>query len=273
MKTRRFGATGPLLPVIGQGTWRLDEVDQNTAIATLRAGIDAGASHVDTAELYGEGAVEYLVGEAIRGRRSEVFLVSKVRASSATLMGTKRACERSLRRLGTDYLDLYLLHSRNVHPLEETIRAFESLVDEGKVRSYGVSNFYTDRLERAVAIAGEGRIACNQVRYNLHDRSAESILLPFCEARGMPIVAHSPFGSGTLVVDDAEQSVLGEIAKEHRATVHQVALAFLTRHPLVFAIPRTTRLSHVHDNVAAASIALRDAEIRRIEDAFRRVAS
>ncbi|HYY06634.1 MAG TPA: aldo/keto reductase, partial [Candidatus Limnocylindria bacterium] len=196
MRRRRFGWTDVPVPVIGLGTWYLEREDRTRAVAALRAGLDAGMDHIDTAEMYGSGRVEEIVGEAIAGRRDEVFLVSKVLPGHATRAGVLRACEASLRRLRTDRLDCYLLHWPGKHPLERTIDAFEQLVRDGKIRAYGVSNFDVDETERAVAIAGEGRIACNQVLYHLEERAIEHALIPWCARHRIAVVGYSPFGAG-----------------------------------------------------------------------------
>src|SRR5207253_196316 len=184
---RPFGWTGVPVPVIGQGTWNLERADRAEAVAALRRGLDAGMTHVDTAEMYGAGRVEELVGEAIAGRRDEVFLVSKVLPEHASFAGVLAACEASLRRLATDRLDLYLLHWASRHPLEQTIAGFERLVRDGKIRHYGVSNFDTGELERALALAGPDRIACNQVLYHREERAIEHAVLPWCERHGMAV--------------------------------------------------------------------------------------
>src|SRR5690242_14421812 len=181
MERHRFGSTGRDVPVIGHGTWNIEVDDRAAAVAALRRGIDLGMIHIDTAEMYGSGAAEEIIGEAIAGRRDEVFLVSKVLPQNASRRGTVTACERSLARLGTDRLDVYLLHWRGGHPLEETIAAFEQLVEDGKIRAWGVSNFDVADLDEALQIAGPGRIACNQVLYHLQERAIEHGVLPWCE--------------------------------------------------------------------------------------------
>ena len=196
MQRRTFGWTGVQVPVIGQGTWKMEGDSPAEALAALQAGLDAGMTHVDTAELYGGGRVESLVARAIAGRRDEVFLVSKVMPNHASRSGTVQACEASLRRLGTDHLDCYLLHWPGQHPLEDTIAAFEQLVRDGKIRSWGLSNFDVDDLEEALAIAGPRRIACNQVLYHLRARDIEGRVLPWCVEHEVAVVGYSPFGSG-----------------------------------------------------------------------------
>jgi diketogulonate reductase-like aldo/keto reductase len=246
------------------------EHDSRTgAIAALRRGLDLGMSHIDTAELYGRGEVEELVGEAIAGRRDEVFLVSKVMPQHAGYEGTLRACESSLRRLKTDRLDVYLLHWPGSHPLKETIRAFERLVDQKKIGAWGVSNFDVADLEEALAIAGPGRIACNQVLYHLDERSIERRVLPWCAEHGVALVAYSPFGAGRFPSPTSHGGkVLAEVAHASGATPHAVALAFLLRHPSAFVIPKAARVAHVEDAARSSDLVLPEDAIRRIEKAF-----
>ncbi|HEX7183702.1 MAG TPA: aldo/keto reductase [Thermoanaerobaculia bacterium] len=271
MRYRTFGSTGAQVSVIGQGTWNMEKDDRRSAIEALQRGLDAGMNHVDTAELYGYGKVEDLVGEAIAGRRDEVFLISKVLPQNASRRGTIEACERSLRHLRTDRLDCYLLHWDGPHPLADTIAAFEELREAGKIRSWGVSNFDEDQVAEAVSIAGEGKVACNQVLYHLEERSIEHAVLPYCEEHGIPIVAYSPFGSGKFPSPRSRGGrVLAEIAEARGATPRQIALAFLICNPVVFAIPKTSDPGHAADNAAAAEIDLGDDEVRRIDQAFPR---
>jgi diketogulonate reductase-like aldo/keto reductase len=269
MEKRVFGSTGVQVPVIGQGTWQMESDDRAEALRALRTGLDLGLTHVDTAELYGQGYVEELVGEALDGRRQEVFLVSKVMPSNASYEGTIQACERSLQRLRTDYLDCYLLHWPGSHPLRDTVRAFEKLVAEGKVRSWGVSNFAVEELEEALAIAGRGRIACNQVLYHLKERAIEHSVLPWCEAQGVAVVGYSPFGSGQFPrPQSAGGRVLAEVAQAHGVSPYQVALQFLIRRASLFTIPKASRESHVRDNAAAAALKLSEEELARISKVF-----
>src|SRR5580704_16807238 len=198
MERRSFGSTKREVAVIGQGTWNLESANRNSAVSALRQGLDLGLTHIDTAEMYGSGAAEKLVAEAIVGRRDEVFLVSKVLPQNATRSGTIAACDRSLARLQTDRLDCYLLHWRGEHPLEGTIGAFERLQHEGKILAWGMSNFDVPDLEEATAIAGKDRMACNQVLYHLKERAIEHTLLPWCEQHGIVLVAYSPFGHGSF---------------------------------------------------------------------------
>jgi len=269
MVRREFGSTGEQVPIIGQGTWNLERIEKKQAVAVLRAGLDAGMSHIDTAEMYGSGLVEEWVGDAIAGRRKEVFLASKVLPEHGSYEGTLRACENSLRRLRTDFLDLYMLHWIGSLPLEETLRAFEQLKRSGKIRHYGVSNFDVGELEEAEASAGTRRIACDQVLYHLFERAIEHSVSPWCRAHRIAVVAYSPFGSGSFPDKSSRGGrVLAEIAAAHRATPRQVALRFLVRDPNVFAIPMTTEPDHAKENAAAAELSLSDEEIARIDAAF-----
>ena len=266
VRKRRFGPLQREVSIIGQGTWYLDEGDPNSAIAALRRGLDLGMNHIDTAELYGAGATEELVGHAIAGRRDEVFLVSKVVPQNASRLGTKIACERSLRHLKTDWLDCYLLHWRGPHPLEDTFAAFEVLREEGKILSYGVSNFDVPDLEEARQIAGESSIVCDQVLYHLQERAIEHAVLPWCEQHHLAVTAYSPFGHGDFPSNHTPGGrVLADIAKAHDATARQIALAFLTRRPSVFAIPKASGVEHVEENAGASDIQLSQEEIARID--------
>jgi diketogulonate reductase-like aldo/keto reductase len=269
VKKRRFGPTGVRLPVIGQGTWRMEGDDRARAVAALRAGLDAGMTHLDTAEVYGGGEVEEVVREAVAGRRDEVYLVSKIWPEHATYRGTVEACEASLRRLGTDRLDCYLLHWASHHPLEETVRGFEELVQAGKIRSWGVSNFDAPRLTKLLAVAGPRRIACNQVLYHLGERAIEHAVLPWCAKNDVAVVAYSPFGSGVFPSPrSAGGKLLADIAASHGATPHQVALAFLLRDAPVFTIPKASDPAHAVENAAAADLRLSPGELARIDEAF-----
>jgi diketogulonate reductase-like aldo/keto reductase len=270
MIVRSFGHAGKV-PVIGQGTWKMEHDDRAEAIRALRRGLDLGLTHVDTAELYGSGEVERLVGEAIAERREQVFLVSKVVPEHATYQGTLRACEQSLRRLRTDWLDCYLLHWPGRHPLADTIRAFEHLKEQGKIRSWGVSNFDVAELDEALSLAGAASIACNQVLYHLDERAIEAAVLPWCARHSVALVAYSPFGAGRFPPANSPRGrVLAEIARERGASPHQVALAFLARDPHVFAIPKAAQTQHVEDVAAAGSLVLTEDELRRIDAAFPR---
>src|SRR6201994_1599830 len=228
MNQRPFGSTGDQVSVIGQGTWYLDHGDRKRAIAALQRGIDAGMTHIDTAEMYGDA--ELVIADAIAGKRDGLFLVSKVLPSNASRRGTITACERSLKRLNTDRLDCYLLHWRGSYPLEDTVAAFEELMSAGKIRSWGVSNFDADDLDEILDVSGEGKIACNQVLYHLKERAIEHTVIPWCARHGVAVVAYSPFGHNDFPSPaSAGGKLLGKIADAHEATVRQVALSFLVR--------------------------------------------
>ncbi len=267
METRQFGSVDAAVSVVGQGTWNLDRGDRAAAMGALRHGLDMGMTHIDTAEMYGEA--EPLVADAIEGRRDEVFLVSKVLPSHASRRGVAEACERSLRRLKTDRLDCYLLHWPSATPLAETIGAFENLKHEGKIRAWGLSNFDVDLLDMALRIAGPGRIACNQVLYHIEERAIEHAVLPWCADNGVALVAYSPFGSGVFPKPHIPGGrLLADIAAARGATPRQVALAFLTRHPSVFVIPKASSVAHAADNAAAGDLALTEDKIAAIDRAF-----
>jgi diketogulonate reductase-like aldo/keto reductase len=269
MQKRKLGFTGVSIPIVGQGTYLMEHDRSEEALAALKAGIDLGMTHIDTAELYGSGRVEELVGRAIEGRRDELFLVSKVLPNNATRAGTVAACDRSLQRLRTDRLDLYLLHWPGHHRLEDTLAAFEDLERAGKIRFFGLSNFDVGELERAIAIVGERRIACNQVLYHLEERRIERRVLPFCEEHGIAVVGYSPFGQGHFVSErSAGFRVLAEIGKARGATPRQVALRFLVRRDSLFAIPKASTREHVVENAKAADVELTPADMKRIDEAF-----
>lgn len=269
MRMHIFGPTGASVSVIGEGTWYIEQAPRAAAIAAIRAALDAGMTHIDTAELYGSGKAEAIVGEAIAGRRDDVFLVSKVMPQNASRAGTIKACETSLGLLKTDHLDCYLLHWRGRHPLADTIAAMEELVAAGKIRSWGVSNFDADDLAEALEIAGPGRIACNQVLYHLEERGIEHAVLPWCEKNNVAVVGYSPFGHDSFPSpSSAGGRVLARIATAHDATPRQVALAFLVRRPSLFTIPKSARVASVTENAAAGDLALTAADIAAIDAAF-----
>jgi diketogulonate reductase-like aldo/keto reductase len=271
VRKRPFGPLQRDVSIIGQGTWYIDDGDRASAIAALRRGIDLGINHIDTAEMYGAGAAEELVSQAISGRRDEVFLVSKVLPQNASRLGTKIACERSMAKLKTDRLDCYLLHWRGPHPLEDTFAAFEALREEGKILSYGVSNFDVSDLEEVRKIAGESSIVCNQVLYHLQERAIEHAVLPWCEQHRVAVTAYSPFGHGDFPGGHTPGGrLLADIADAHDATTRQIALAFLTRQSSVFAIPKASTVAHVEENAGASDIRLSEAEIALIDAAFPR---
>ena len=270
--TRPFGPTRRRVAAIGQGSWKIEESAGDSAVLCLRRGLDLGLTHIDTAEMYGSGAAEGIIAKAISGRRDEVFLVSKVLPTNASTRGTLAACEKSLARLRTDRLDCYLLHWRGAYRLEETIAAFDTLVRDGKILSWGVSNFDVADLDEVAAIAGAGHPACNQVLYHLQERAIEHAVLPWCQKHGTAVVAYTPFGQSRTTFDarTAQGKVLEEIAQAHQATARQVALRFLLRHPEVFVIPKASHLAHVAENAAAATLELSAAELARIDAAFPR---
>ncbi len=265
MDQRRFGRLGAKVAAIGQGTWQIGESGRKAAVAALRRGLDLGMTHVDTAEMYGDA--ESIVGEAIAGRRDEVFLVSKVLPRNASRRGTVAACERSLDRLGTDRLDCYLLHWRGKHPLEDTIAAFEDLRTAGKIRSWGVSTFDVDDLEEAWAI--DRSVACNQVLYHLKERGIEHGVLPWCERHGVAVVGYSPFGHGSFPGSrSAGGRVLSTIAARHDATPRQIALAFVTRRPSLLTIPKAGSVEHAEENAGAGRLSLDARDVAAIDGAF-----
>jgi diketogulonate reductase-like aldo/keto reductase len=267
MELRPFGSANRAISVIGQGTWYLERGDRKAAVAAVRKGLDLGLTHIDTAEYY--GTAEDVVGEAIASRRDEVFLVSKVIPHNASSTGTIRACEHSLARLGTDRLDCYLLHWRGPHRLEQTIGAFEQLRSQGKILSWGVSNFDISDLEEVHKITGHGRPACNQVLYHLGERTIEHAVIPWCEQHGVAVVAYSPFGHGQFPGPRTPGGrVLAEIAAAHAATPRQVALRFLVRRASLFTIPKASNPEHVAENAAAGELRLTEAEIAQIDEAF-----
>lgn len=269
--TQAFGKGGPAVSRIGQGTWNIERAQRSEAIAALRRGLDLGLSHIDSAEMYGDGRAEEITGEAIAGRRDEVFLVSKVLPHNASKAGTRKACEQSLRRLRTDRLDCYLLHWRGSYPLAETFAAFENLRTEGKILSWGVSNFDVADLDEALKLAGPGKVACNQVLYHLRERAIEHAVIPWCEKNGVAVTAYSPFGQDDFPEDrSAQGELLAEIASTHGASPRQVALAFLTRNPSVFAIPKAAKAGHAQDNAGALGLQLSDDDIARLDAAFPR---
>jgi diketogulonate reductase-like aldo/keto reductase len=258
--------SGENVPVLGQGTWHMGEDPKKRAyeIAALRLGIQYGMTVIDTAEMYGDGAAEELIGEAIEGRRKEVFLVSKVLPHHATRIGTIDACERSLLRLGTDHLDLYLLHWRGTVPLAETLAGFADLMRAGKIRRWGVSNFDTADMEELVSLPGGDEVATNQVLYNLTRRGIEYDLLPWCEQRNIPIMAYSPIEQGRLLKDP----VLMAIGALHNATPAQVALAWALRRERMIAIPKAGTPEHVKENREALDIDLTEDDLAELDRAF-----
>jgi diketogulonate reductase-like aldo/keto reductase len=268
--TRIFGTTQRLVASIGQGTWKIEGSAAADVIAALRRGLDLGLTHIDTAEMYGSGASERIIGKAIEGRRDEVFLVSKVLPNHASKNGTLAACEKSLAHLRTDRLDCFLLHWRGSVPLEDTIAAFETLVRQGKILAWGVSNFDVQDLAEVAAIAGPGHPACNQVLYHLKERAIEHAVLPWCAQHGTAVVAYTPFGQspGIFAGESKAAKVLREIADSHGATPRQVALRFLLRQPEVFVIPKASDIAHVTENAGTYNVELNDSDMAKIEAAF-----
>ncbi|EJC65487.1 aldo/keto reductase [Alcaligenes ammonioxydans] len=256
---------------VGQGSWYVEQSDRAQSIAAFRAGLDAGMNHIDTAEMYGDGQAESLIGQALQGRRHEAFLVSKVLPFNASRQGVIRACEASLKRLGTDYLDLYLLHWPGQIPLEETCAAFDKLVQQGKIKQWGVSNFDVPELEALYDIVGPGEIACNQVLYHLNERAIEHAVMPWCQEHQVSVVAYSPFGHDDFPEPDSEGgALLAEIATQYQATARQVALAFLLRDPHVFVIPKASRAAHAQQNAAAGDLILQPEHIQALDAQFPR---
>jgi diketogulonate reductase-like aldo/keto reductase len=258
--------SGETIPVLGQGTWRMaeDPRQRRDEVATLRVGIDLGMTLIDTAEMYADGEAESLVGEAIAGRRDEVFLVSKVMPDHASRRGTVTACEQSLRRLGTDRLDLYLLHWRGETPLAETVEAFDELVADGKIRHWGVSNLDVSDLTELAALPGGAGVEANQVYYNLAQRGIEGDLLQHCLDSGLPIMAYAPIEQGALIGHPA----LVEVAQRHGATPVQVAIAWVLRMAGVNTIPRAHQPAHVRENCGALDVQLTADDLAELDRAF-----
>ena len=258
--------SGEAVPALGQGTWRMaeDPARRKDEIAALRLGVELGMTLIDTAEMYADGGAEELVGEAIAGRRDEVFLVSKVLPQNASRRRTIAACEGSLRRLGTDRLDLYLLHWRGHPPLADTLEAFARLIDAGKIRYWGVSNFDGADMQELARLPGGGAVATNQVLYNLTRRGIEYDLLPSSIARGIPIMAYSPIEQGRLL----GHAKLKAVAARHGVTPAQVALAWVLRKDGVVTIPKAGTLAHVRENRAALDLRLSEEDIADLDQAF-----
>jgi diketogulonate reductase-like aldo/keto reductase len=258
--------SGETVPQLGQGTWRMgeDRRKRRDEVAALALGLDLGMTLIDTAEMYGDGVAEEIVAEAVHGRREEVFIVSKVLPENSTRAGTLSACERSLKRLNTDRIDLYLLHWRGRPPLAETLEAFQTLQEKGAIRYWGVSNFDVGDMEELFALQGGVGCASNQVLYNLRRRGIEAGLLPWCRERSLPIMAYSPIEQGRLLRD----RVLTTVALRHRATTAQIALAWVLRQKDMMVIPKATALAHVRENRAALDIALTEKDLAELDQAF-----
>lgn len=271
MKQRAFGAADVDVAVIGQGTWDLPENGARLAEQkrALLRGVELGMTHVDTAEMYGSGRVEEILGQTLHGVRDRVFLASKVIPKNATYEGTIAACERSCARMQTDYLDLFMLHWPGRHPIADTMRALEELVRQGKTRFVGVSNFDLDELREAKAHVRSVPLACNQVLYHLNERTIEHRLIPYCKEHRIAVVAYTPFGRGKFK-RHGNLAALERVAAKHGASVQQVILAFLTRDPIVFTIPKAARVEHVESNAAAANVELDADDIAAIDAAYPR---
>jgi len=256
---------GGSIPIYGLGTWFMGENARTrpAEVAALKLGLDLGATLIDTAEMYGSGGAEEIVGEAIAGRRDEVFIVSKVLPENTTRRGTIAACERSLKRMRTERIDLYLLHWRGSPSLEETLEAFAALQRDGKIKRWGVSNFDTDDMEELEELGGEG-CASNQVLYNLTRRGVEFDLLPWCRMRGIPVMAYSPIEQGRMLGHKA----LASIAARHNATPAQIALAWLLRQKDIVVIPKATNPDHVRENRAALDVELDADDLATLDRAF-----
>ena len=268
---RKFGWTDVEVPVLGQGTWMIEgsRAREQRAVEALKLGLDLGLTHIDTAEMYGNGRAEELAAMAVGDRRSQVFLVSKVLPSNASYDGTLRACERSLKRLRTDYLDLYLLHWSSHYPIQETMRAMETLVNRGSIRFIGVSNLDLEELKEAERALRHERLACNQVLYHLGDRGIERRLIPYCAEQQIAVVAYSPFGHSRFPSPGSRGGrVLADIAEKQGRTARQVVLNFLTRHPGVFTIPKASRNEHVRENSGSMGWKLSSRDLEAIEAAF-----
>lgn len=258
--------SGAPMPVLGLGTWRMGEAGARGAeiVAALRLGIDLGMTLIDTAEMYGEGGAEEVVGKAIAGRRQDIFLVSKVYPQNASRKGVVAACERSLKRIGTDYLDLYLLHWRGEVPFAETLAGFQELTSAGKIRHFGVSNFDVGDLEEWWQTPGGNATASNQVLYNLARRGVERDLMPWCRKRRVPVMAYSPVDQGRLLA----RRGLKQVAERRGVSPAQVALAWLLHQESVVVIPKAARLEHVRENRAALDLALIPEELSELDRAF-----
>jgi len=257
------------VPIIGQGTWNLPTRGQaiETAKLALKQGIELGAVHLDTAEMYGSGKSEEIIGAVIKGLpREKFFIVSKALPSNASFKGTIKSCDQSLKRIKTDYLDCFLLHWRGTHPLEDTMRALEQLVSDGKIRSLGVSNFDVDDLKEGSSYLAKEKIVCNQVLYNLGERGIERNLIPYCQKNQIALVGYTPFGNMPAHGKAAE--LLMQIAAKHGVTVRQVVLAFLVRLDGSFAIPKAANIDHVVENIKAGDLKLDTKDIEAISEAF-----
>jgi diketogulonate reductase-like aldo/keto reductase len=267
MKTVSF-PDGAKVPALGQGTWRMGESQQahKDEVEAVRLGIELGLRLIDTAEMYGDGGAEEVVGEAIAGQRDRVFVVTKVYPSNASRTKMPEACERSLKRLRIDVVDLYLVHWRQKSPpLPETVDGFEKLRSTGKIKRWGVSNFEAGDMRELFAIAKGPNCAANQVLYNLEHRGVEVDLMPWCRKNNVPIMAYSPLGHGRGFMTDP---ILQKVAQRHGATSAQIALAWLLRQPNVITIPKASNLTHVRENARSIDIELAKADLEEIEHRF-----
>lgn len=258
--------SGEVVPILGQGTWHMGEDPRKRKheVTVLRQGLDLGMTLIDTAEMYGDGGAEEVVGEAVTGRRDEVFLVTKCLPQNASPKHMKAACDRSLKRLQTDRIDLYLLHWRGSVPLQHTLDGFAALQHDGKIRHWGVSNFDLKDMEELVSLPGGSSVATNQVLYNLENRGIEWDLLPWCRDRGVPIMAYSPFGQARLL----RHRQLKEVASRRGATPAQIALAWVLRQPGIIAIPKASQPEHLEENHRAQEIRLTEADLHALDHAF-----
>jgi diketogulonate reductase-like aldo/keto reductase len=266
--TRLFGPTGVPVSIIGQGTWHMGEDRRlkKDEIAALRLGIELGLTHIDTAEMYADGQAEEIVAEAVAGQRDRVFIATKVLPSNASYKGTLEACERSLKRLRTDHVDVYLLHWwSGQHPIEDTMRAMADLCASGKTRFAGVSNFDVKQMRAAKAALGKVPLACNQVLYHLRDRDIEKEVVPHCEREQIAVVGYTPLARGGFM-----RGAVADVAKRLGKTPRQVALNFLTHRPSLFAIPKATRPEHVRENAGALDFTLTAEDLSAIDAEHRR---
>jgi diketogulonate reductase-like aldo/keto reductase len=266
MQKRKFGPLENHVSLMGQGTWKMELNPKESQQALLR-GIDMGLTHIDTAEMYGEGQVEEIIAPVLKTHRQNIFLVSKVLGTNASFNATIHACEQSLRRLETDRLDLYLLHWRDNIPLEETFAAFERLVEDGKIGAFGVSNFDVSDLEEGYSIAGPGKIACNQVLYHATQRAIERHIGPWCKAHQVALVAYSPLGQGSFPQNKTQTGqVLSQIADKYHASPEQIALTFLARDANTFLIPKANKIKHLEDNAQSMDIELECSDLKFLEE-------
>jgi diketogulonate reductase-like aldo/keto reductase len=263
MRTVRL-PDGTEVPALGLGTWHMGERASaaKAEVAAVKLGIELGMTLIDTAEMYGNGGAEEVVAEASQGQRDKLFIVSKVYPQNASATGVPAACERSLKRLRTDWIDLYLLHWRGSYPLAETVEAFEALRAAGKIRYWGVSNFDTRDMQELVRLPGGTQCASNQVLYHVGSRGIEYDLLPWCTERKIPLMAYSPLGSGGRLL---QSKALAAVAKRHNATPAQIAIAWTMRHGNVISIPKATDLAHARENAAAGAIGLSEEDLAMID--------